>query len=249
VKIMNIENEVMLVTGANRGLGRELVLAGLKAGAARVYAGARDPEQLQPLVRGSEGRVVPLRIDVTDAESLEAAAQLAPDVSLLFNNAGVVASHGVLSSSPRALEQDFATNFFGVVNTTRAFLPALERAAARRRAAIVNILSVVSLSNMPGLGGYSASKAAAFSLTQALRSDLAARGVSVHGVFAGAIDTDMTRGMEMPKASPADVARAIVRGVEANTDDIFPDAMAEGVFETWRRDPKQLEQQMASMSG
>lgn len=243
---MNIENEVMLVTGANRGLGRELVNAGLAGGAKRIYAGAREPAQLEALVRAGAGRVVPLRIDVTNEESLAEAAKLAPDVSLLFNNAGVVASYGVLSSSAQALQQDFATNFFGVVATTRAFLPALERA---ERAAIVNILSVVSLANMPGLGGYSASKAAAYSLTQALRSDLASRGIAVHGVFAGAIDTDMTRGMEMPKASPVDVARAILRGVVAGTDDIFPDAMSEGISVAWRRDPKALERQMANLGG
>jgi short-subunit dehydrogenase len=155
----------------------------------------------------------------------------------------------VLSSSAQALQQDFATNFFGVVAATKAFLPALERGGRAGRAAIVNILSVVSLSNMPALGGYSASKAAAHSLTQALRSELASRNVEVHGVFAGAIDTDMTRGMSMPKTSPADVARAVVRGVEAGEEDIFPDAMAEGAFATWRRDPKELERQLASMSG
>ncbi len=243
---MNIENEVLLVTGANRGLGRELVVAGLEAGARRVYAGARDPAQLEPLVRAAAGRVVPLRIDVTRDDSLAAAAALAPDVSVLINNAGVLASYGVLSSTPHALQQDFATNFFGVVAATRAFLPALERA---RRAAIVNVLSVVSLANLPGLGGYSASKAAAHSITQALRHDLAPRGISVHGVFAGAIDTDMVRGMEMPKANPADVARAILRGVAAGAEDIFPDAMSEGISATWRGDPKQLERQMASMGG
>lgn len=243
---MNIENETLLVTGANRGLGRELVNAGLEAGARRIYAGARDLAQLEALVKAGEGRVVPLRIDVTREDSLAAAAKLAPDVSLLFNNAGVVASQGVLSSRTEDLERDFATNFFGVVATTRAFLPALERA---KRAAVVNILSVVSLANMPGLGGYSASKAAAYSFTQALRSDLSTRGISVHGVFAGAMDTDMTRGMDMPKASPLDVARAILKGVEAGSDDIFPDAMSAGISLTWRRDPKQLERQMASMGG
>jgi NAD(P)-dependent dehydrogenase (short-subunit alcohol dehydrogenase family) len=243
---MKIENEVLLVTGANRGLGRELVNAGLQAGARRIYAGARDLAQLETLVRAGEGRVVPLQIDVTREQSLAAAAKSAPDVSLLFNNAGVLASYGVLSSSTQDLERDFATNFFGVVAATRAFLPALERA---KRAAIVNVLSVVSLANLPGLGGYSASKAAAYSLTQALRSDLSTRGISVHGVFAGAIDTDMTRAMDMPKASPVDVARAILKGVEAGTDDIFPDAMSEGISLTWRQDPKQLERQMASMGG
>jgi NAD(P)-dependent dehydrogenase (short-subunit alcohol dehydrogenase family) len=246
---MHIENAVVLVTGANRGLGRELVRACLRAGARKVYAAARDPRQLEALVRESEGRAVPLAIDVTDEATLAAAAAVAADVTLLFNNAGVVASHQVLSSSLQALQQDFATNVFGVVSTTKAFLPALEASARTAPAAVVNILSVVSLSSMPALGGYSASKAAAHSVTQALRSELAARHVNVHGVFAGAIDTDMTRDMtNMPKASPVDVARAIVQAVQDGVEDIFPDAMSAGAFETWRRDPKELERQLASLS-
>jgi NAD(P)-dependent dehydrogenase (short-subunit alcohol dehydrogenase family) len=246
---MKITNEVVLVTGGNRGLGRELVRASLEAGARKVYAGARDPRRLSDLIRESEGRVVPVQLDVTSEESLQAAAALATDVSLLFNNAGVVSSHEVLTSSTEALKQDFATNFFGVVAATKAFLPALERAGGGGRAAIVNILSVVSLSSMPALGGYSASKAAAHSLTQAMRAELSERRVQVHGVFAGAIDTDMVRGMNMPKTSPAAVAQAILRGVEADAEDIFPDAMSEGAFATWRRDPKELERQLASLRG
>jgi NAD(P)-dependent dehydrogenase (short-subunit alcohol dehydrogenase family) len=249
VTTMNMKNRVMLVTGANRGLGRELVAWGLKAGARKVYAGARDPRQLKELADQSQGRVVPLSLDVTREESLAEAARVAQDVTLLFNNAGTLASHGVLSSSADELQRDFATNAFGIVSTTKAFLPALARGAGEGGAAIVNVLSVVSLSSMPALGGYSASKAAAYSLTQALRTELAQKGVKVHGVFAGAIDTDMTRGMEMPKASAADVAAAIFKGVEAGLEDIFPDAMSEGLFATWRRDPKELERQFASMSG
>ncbi|MDF3068193.1 MAG: short-chain dehydrogenase/reductase [Polyangiaceae bacterium] len=247
---MNIADAVVLVTGANRGLGREIVLASLKAGARKVYAGAREPQQLAALVRESEGRVVPLTIDVTREVTLAAAAEVATDVTLLFNNAGVVASQQVLSSSVQALQQDFATNVFGVLSTTKAFLPALEKNGRDASAAIVNILSVVSLSSMPALGGYSASKAAAHSVTQALRSELSTRRVQVHGVFAGAIDTDMTRDMKnMPKASPVDVARAILQGVERGVEDIFPDAMSAGAFETWRRDPKELERQLASLTG
>jgi len=243
---MNIGNAVVLVTGANRGLGRELVRASLKSGARRVYATARRPEQLAALVAESAGRVVPLALDVTREDSLTAAAEIATDVTLLVNNAGVVSSYGTLTSSREALQQDFATNFFGVLGTSKAFLPALERSAATG-AAIVNVLSVVSLCNMPALGGYSASKAATHSLTQALRAELAARNVRVHGVYAGAMDTDMTKDMTVPKTSPADVARAIVQGVQADIEDILPDPMAEGIFASWRTDPKALERQLASM--
>jgi short-subunit dehydrogenase len=126
-------------------------------------------------------------------------------------------------------------------------LPALQRAAAASEAALVNVLSVVSLANMPAIGGYSASKAAASCVTQALRADLAKLKIGVHGVFAGAIDTDMVKAMEMAKTSPADVARAILEGVERGDEDIFPDPMSQQLFATWRQNPKQLERQLAGM--
>lgn len=246
---MMMKDSVVLVTGANRGLGRALVEASLSAGARQVYAGARDPRQLAALAEQTAGRVVPLALDITSAESLEAAARQAADVTVLFNNAGVLASLELLTSSSAAIEQDFATNVFGTLAATRAFLPALRRAGARGGAALVNVLSVVSLANMPAIGAYSASKAAAHSLTQALRAALAESHVRVHGVFAGAIDTDMVRGMEGAKTPPLDVARAIVAGVEEGIDDIFPDPMSQAFHATWRRDPKELERQLAAMSG
>jgi NAD(P)-dependent dehydrogenase (short-subunit alcohol dehydrogenase family) len=247
MKPMKLENSVVLVTGANRGLGSALVTASLAAGARRIYAGARDPKQLAAVLSQAPDRIVPLSIDITDADSLSAAAASAPDVSVLFNNAGVLASYNLLNSSSAAIAQDFATNFFGTLAASKAFLPALTRAGAAGQAALVNVLSVVSLANMPAIGAYSASKAAAASLTQALRSDLAKLGISVHGVFAGAIDTDMVRAMQMVKTSPADVAQAIIEGVEQGREDIFPDPASRGAFATWRSDPKQLERQLASL--
>lgn len=241
---MKLDNAVVLVTGANRGLGRALVTATLAAGAKRVYAGARDPGQLRDLVADAPDRIVPLQIDITSAGSLAAAAAAAGDVTVLVNNAGVLAAYGVLTSTPAQLEADFATNFFGTLAATRAFLPALERAP---RAAIVNVLSVASLANVPALGGYSAAKAASFSATQALRVDLAAKNVAVHAVFPGPIDTDMVRGMPMAKTSPEDVARAIVEGVEAGLEEILPDPASRQMFDVWKRDPKALERQLATM--
>lgn len=246
---MKIEDAIVLVTGANRGLGRAVVEASLSAGARRVYAGARDPRSLDGLVARSEGRVVGLALDVTDAASLARAAERAPDVSLLVNNAGVLASFGLLTSDTDAIARDFAINFYGVLAATKALLPALERSATRGSAALVNVLSVVSLANLPSLGGYSASKAAAASITQGLRVDLRPRRISVHGVFAGAIDTDMTKGMEMAKASPESVARAILEGVERGDEDIFPDAMSRQLSATWRENPKQVERQLGGMAG
>lgn len=246
---MKIKDAIVLVTGANRGLGRAVVDASLLAGAQRVYAGARDPRSLDELVQRSEGRVVGLELDVTKAASLARAAELAPDVTLLVNNAGVLASFGLLTSETNAIAQDFAINFYGVLAATKAFLPALARSATHGDAALINVLSVVSLANLPALGGYSASKAAAASVTQGLRVDLRARGIGVHGVFAGAIDTDMTKGMDMTKTSPADVARAILEGVERGEEDIFPDAMSRQISALWRENPKQVERQLAGSAG
>jgi NAD(P)-dependent dehydrogenase (short-subunit alcohol dehydrogenase family) len=249
VNDMKIENSIALVTGANRGLGRAIVEALLARGARRVYAGARNPATLEALVRSAPDRVIPCAIDVTDGASLHAAAQRAADVELLINNAGVLASFDLLESSAEALAADFNTNAFGVLAATKAFLPALERAAARgpARAAVVNVHSVVSLASMPALGGYSASKAAAFSFTQALRPALKRRGIGLHAALPGAIDTDMVRSFEMPKTSPDQVARGILDGVVQGLDEITPDPMSTQLFATWQKDPQAVAQQLASM--
>jgi len=245
---MKLSHAVVLVTGANRGLGRALVHAALEAGARRVYAGARDPAQLDALVKTAPDRIVPLALDVTDPRSLEAAAVRAPDITALFNNAGVLASYSILASSREHIAQDFATNAFGLLAVTKAMLPALERAPAGS-AAIVNILSVVSFASMPAVGGYAAAKAAAYSITQSLRGELAAKQIAVHAVFPGPIDTDMVRAMEMAKTRPEDVARAIITGVEHGSEDILPDPMARELFAMWNRDAKALERKFVTMSG
>lgn len=240
---MKFDGATVLVTGANRGLGRALVAASLAAGARRVYAAARNPAQLDAVVSSEARSVLPLSLDITDARSLEAAALSAPDVTILINNAGVLASYNVLQSTAAEMTQDFATNCFGMLGATKAFLPALERA---KGGALVNVLSVVSLASMPALGGYSAAKAAAFSLTQALRGELARKGISVHAVFPGPIDTDMVRSFEMEKTAPEVVAAAIVQGVEAGLQEILPDPAARQMFGVWQRDPKALELQLGA---
>lgn len=243
---MKMNDAVALVTGANRGLGRALVEALLSGGAKRIYAAARDPKKLDELVVRAPDRIVPLALDVTDPRSLEAAAARATDIEVLYNNAGVLASYNVLTSTAEQIAQDFETNFFGLVAATKAFLPALERAGTGGRAALVNILSVASLANVPAIGAYSASKAAAFSITQALRGDLGKKGIAVHGVFAAAIDTEMTRDMDIPKTSAADVAAAILAGVAEGLEDISTDAISRDVLATWKRDPKALERQLGA---
>lgn len=235
---MHIHNATAFVTGANRGIGKALVQALLEAGARKVYAAARDPGRIE-----TQQGVVAVRLDVTDRARVAAVAKEAPDVTLLINNAGLADFGGVLDSSPESIARMFSTNFDGPLALSTAFAPEIERNGG---GAIVNVLSVVSLVSMPAAAGYSASKAAAWSMTQALRGSLASRGISIHGVFPGPVDTDMAAAITLPKASPEDVARAIVAGVQAGTDDIFPDPMSVEVYAGWRQDHKAVEKQFAA---
>jgi NAD(P)-dependent dehydrogenase (short-subunit alcohol dehydrogenase family) len=188
--------------------------------------------------------VVPLKLDITDADDVVAAAAVAGDVNLLVNNGGSLEFADLLNGELSAIHADLATNYFGTLAVTRAFVPVLQRNGG---GAIVNLLSLVALGAVRGMGGYSVSKAAAASMTQAVRAQVADLGITVHGVFPGAVDTDMIRAFEIPKTRPKDVAHAILDGVEAGEEDIFPDPMARDGHQTWRDDPKALERQMASI--
>lgn len=239
---MHIENAVALVTGANRGIGRALVDALLDRGASRVYATARDRASLDTLAR-LDRRVRAVELDVRKRFDARAAAAQARDVTLLINNAGTLTVGGPADVPLNAVRDDMETNFFGTLNVINAFVPVLEP----HRSTIVNMLTVVALASMPVLAGYNASKAAALSLTQSFRADLGKRGITVHGVFPGPVDTDMARPFEVPKTPAIDVARAILDGIEAGDEDIFPDAMAREVYSAWRRDHKAVERQFADM--
>jgi NAD(P)-dependent dehydrogenase (short-subunit alcohol dehydrogenase family) len=234
---MQLEGSVAFVTGSNRGLGRAFVEELLKRGVRRVYAASRGGA-----AHGDE-RVVAVRLDVTDPAQVREAAAAAADVELLVNNAGSNTAHSVLQMDPASLRRDFEVNVHGTLEVTRAFVPVL---SAAKQAAIANILSVLALANMPMVGGYAASKAALWSLTQALRAELRGRGIRVHGAFPGAIDTDMTRGFEMPKASPQGVAAAVLDGVVAGHDDIATDPMSSDVLDLFARDPRELERRFTS---
>jgi len=239
---MEIKGSTALVTGANRGIGRALVGALLNAGAAKVYAAARRIDTLEDFLDNK--RVLPVSVDVTDDKAIAALAERTRDVTLLVNNAGVLDFGPVLDAPLTAFERNFATNFYGVLAASRAFAPVIERNGG---GAIVNILTLVALASMPGLGVYNASKAAAWSLTQSLRASLAGRNIAVHGVFPGAVDTDMLAGVEMPKARQEEVATAIVAGVSQSREDIFPDAMSASLYDAWRKDHKAVEKQFAVM--
>jgi NAD(P)-dependent dehydrogenase (short-subunit alcohol dehydrogenase family) len=232
---MTIADKTVLVTGANRGIGQALVEEALRRGATRVYAGTR-----QPLAHPDE-RVTPLRLDVTNPAQIQAAAEQVASLDLLINNAGVFLYDDL--SDPVALERHLAVNLFGTWGVTQAFLPLLTRS----RGAIVNNLSIMALAPLPLTPAYSISKAAAFSLTQSLRALLAGRGVRVHAVLTGPTDTDMVRDLDIPKASPESVARAIFDGLENGEEDIFPDPTSQTMADSWRSGAaKALERQNAA---
>jgi len=241
--VMKIQGSIALVTGSNRGLGKALVSALLEAGAAKVYAAARDVNT----VTSSDPRVVPLALDTSKPEEIAAAVRAAGDVTLLVNNAGVSTSANVLTASQAAMETDFRTNVFGTLAVVKGFLPVLERAAARGGATIVNVLSLASLGSFPALGGYSASKAASHSITQALRPELRGKHIEVLAAFPGPIDTDMVKDLPIPKTSPADVASAVLVGVARGEEDIFPDPMAQQMGALFGKSPKEYERAFASM--
>ena len=239
----NIKDTIALVTGANRGIGRALTEALLGRGVKKVYATSRHPEELAAL--GDE-RVVPMQLDVTDREQTRAVAEAAGDVELVFNNAGVLlgsslADSMILDQARREME----VNYFGPLQLLYRLAPTLARNGG---GAVINIGSAAGLTSVPFFPTYSASKAALHSLTQSSRILLAPQGTSVIGVYAGPVETDMTRDLALPKSEACEVALAILDGVEAGREDIFPDAFARDFAEQFGSSPKDSERQMAAMA-
>lgn len=218
---MNIKGSIALVTGANRGLGQAYAEALLAAGAARVYAGARDPATV------TLPGVVPVKLDITNPDDVAAAALACADVTLVINNAGIAGggpllADGGLDSARTLLE----TNFFGHLLMARAFAPVLK---ANGGGALVNMLSALAWVSMQGSGAYSASKAAAWALTNGLRNELRGQGTLVVGVHAAFIDTDMVRHVAAPKISPAEVAAATLLALEQGREEVLADAVTKQV--------------------
>jgi NAD(P)-dependent dehydrogenase (short-subunit alcohol dehydrogenase family) len=218
---MTLQDKTILVTGANRGIGRALVDEALARGAARVYAATRKP------FTHADPRVRPVTIELTDPASIRAAAEGIDSLDVLVNNAGTAAYDDLSDSA--VLQEQLAVNLFGTLGVTQAFLPALTHAEG----AVVNITSTAGLAPLPFIPSYSISKAAVLSLTQALRALLAGGGVRVHAVVAGPVDTEMSKGFVVPKASAESVASAIFDGLADGTEEIFPDPTAQQLRESW----------------
>nr|WP_315231486.1 SDR family oxidoreductase [uncultured Albidiferax sp.] len=218
---MKIENSVVLVTGANRGIGLAFTRELLARGARKVYAAARDPASItQPGVHA-------LRLDVNKPEDVAAAAVLASDVTLVINNAGIAQPGGFLDADSEDLARRiFETNFFGILRMSKAFAPILK---AHGGGAFLNVLSVASWVNGGELAAYSASKSAAWSLTNALRHELAAQKTQVLGLHMAYVDTDLTRGFDVPKSSPEEIVRRALGGLESGFDEVLADELTRQV--------------------
>lgn len=224
-----ISNSVALVTGANRGIGKAIVEALLSRGAAKVYAAVRNPSSADELVQQYGNKVVPIEFDLTQPETIAAAAKAASDVTLVVNNAGVLRNATPLSEDALdALEFEMNVNVYGLIRVAQTFAPILKQNGG---GGFVQLNSVVSLKNFPGIATYSASKAASYSITQALKSLLSNDGIQVVSVHPGPIATDMARegGFDEMAEPPSLVADAIVDALSAGTFHVFPDSMAKQI--------------------
>jgi short-subunit dehydrogenase len=242
--MMQISNAIALVTGANGGIGSHFVEQLLQLGVAKVYVCARSVSKLSDLVTRDPAKIVPIALDVTDPQSVAAAAAQCGDVTLLINNAGTSLNQGIIAApdldSARA---EMEVNYFGMASMCRAFAPILNQNGG---GAIVNIVSLLGKVNLPFSGSYSASKAATLSMTQSVRAELAAQNTLVVAVMPGTVDTDLAKDWPNPKVSPAEVARATLQALIDNQEDVYPGEQAAQVSAQLLADPKGVEKYMAT---
>ena len=236
-----LKGKVILITGANRGIGKSLVKAALAKGASKIYATSRDVNKMPKF---EDDRVIPMELDITNNHQIIKLARITKDTQVLINNAGILSPGNVLEGEISGMENDMKVNYYGTINMMRAFAPILEKNAPAR---IVNIVSIVAYSPLPVIAGYSASKAALFSATHAVRIELAKKGIVVHTVNPGAIDTDMNAGSEMDMFSPDETAKVILEKVEAGSLDIVPDPMGQGMLNAWNESPLKLAEMFHNM--
>lgn len=242
---MDIKGCVAVVTGGNRGIGEAFVRVLLQSGAQKVYAGSRDPKSASHLVDEFPGRCEALELDVTDQAEVEAAARNCGDVSLVVNNAGLFANQLLIGAPDMtAARQEMEINYFGTLAMCRAFAPVLARNGG---GAIINVLSAAAITPIPNMGGYGPSKAAARSLSGAVRAELSPQGTQVTALIVGSVDTRMAAHVEGGKEKPEDIARAGLKAATRGIDELDTDRMAVEVRAALHLDPKGLEKRMAKM--
>jgi short-subunit dehydrogenase len=233
-----IKDSTVLITGATGAIATALIAALRARGARKIYAAARNPSAL-----AASDRLVPLKMDVTSDADVNKAAAAATDITLLINNAGVNHNTAFLLAADLSIaREEFECNYIAPLRITRAFAPAL----IANKGAVLNMLTILSRVNLPFMGSYCASKAAALSLTQGLRAELGPKGVRVAAALPGAVDTRMTAGLPIPKMSPVDAATEILDGFERGEEEIYVGDMARGLAEGLAKDPKGVERQLAS---
>ena len=226
---MKIHNATVFITGANRGIGLAFAREALARGARKVYAGVRDPSKF------SLSGVEAIRLDVTRPADVAAAASRCTDVTLLINNAGIASFGGFLSAdSVESARAHLETNFFGPLRLSQTFAPVL---AANGGGAILNVLSVASWINSPLLAMYGASKSAAWALTNGLRHELRAQGTQVLGMHVGFVDTDLTRGIDLPKSSPELIVLRTLDALEAGAEEVLADERARQIKQGLTAEP------------
>ena len=239
---MNITNQIALVTGANRGIGRQFVLELLDRGAAKVYATARRTDTLD----FDDARVVPLQLDLLDHDSVVNAAATAADVTLVVNNAGISTGAALVTGDLAEVRREMNTHYFGSLDVIREFAPAL---GANGGGAIVNVLSALSWFATLGSGSYSAAKAAEWNMTNGVRLELAAQSTFVQGVLLGAADTDIASGYDGPKIDPRDVPRLSFDGLAAGSIEVIVDDWTAMVKESLAGDPAAFYAKMTELLG
>lgn len=239
--MQTLKNKTILITGANRGIGKSLVKAALEKGARKIYATTRD---LSKMPNFGDERVITLALDITDKAQIKKAAEKSKDVEVLINNAGILNHGNMLEGEISAIKNDMEVNFYGTINMMRTFAPILEKNTPSK---IINIASIVAYSPLPSIAGYSASKTALYSATLSVRIELAKKGVTVHAVNPGAIDTDMNKGSEWDMPSPDRIASIILNKVEAGELDIVPDEMGLGMYNAWKEAPANLAKMYSDM--
>lgn len=234
---MLLKNAVVLVTGANRGIGAEFVAQLKERGAGKIYAASRNASAV-----GVDG-VEPIQLDITDPSQVQAIAAAAGDVQVLINNAGISTGTSVVSGDVADIRREMDTNFYGPLLMTQAFAPILK---ANGGGAILNVVSALSWFTAPGAGAYAASKAAAWSLTDSARLELADQGTHVVGVHMGLVDTDMAAGMDAPKISPSALAAAGLDAIESGLDEVLADDWARFVKSGLALGPSERYEQLFS---